>query len=155
MQINDITAYLYSNQAAALKKTATTGQAANANQVLDSETAESFASLLTKETNNYSQMNSLAAVLNKSVLGSVASNTGDLAALSEELLSTGSGREVVAQLAEGHLNAIAMSDGDEDDDESSSIMNALNETATADTDTLNQILDKLNELASNGASQKE
>lgn len=152
MQINDITSYLYSTQAANLQKTATTGQTANANQALDSETAESFASMLTNATNSYSQMNSLAAVLDKSVLGSVATTGTDLQALSEELLSTGSGREVIAQLAEGHLDAIAMSDGDEED-ESTSITNALQETTT-DTDTLNQILDKLNEIASNGASQK-
>ena len=150
MALDAISGYLYSQSLQNIKGTTT----AKTQETTGNTDSADFAKLLTKEISGYSEMQSMATVLDKSVLGSLSQNM-DISALSEDLLSTGSGRKVIAELAEGHLNSIVMSDGSDSDDTGiSNVMDTYTETVN-ETTSLEEILDKLSEIAANGGSNKE
>lgn len=149
MRIDDISTYLYTQQIGKMQETATKGT----EETKVNEDGKSFAELLKSTVSDYSEMKSMASVLDKSVLGNVFSEK-DLASLSEDLLGSSSGRKVISELAEGHLNAIVLTDNK---DEGTKIENSLDSysEAVSETDALAGILDKLNGIAANGASGKE
>lgn len=89
----------------------------------------------TEDSSKVTDFKKLASVLDGSVLGTMTANAtdSDLAALSEDLLGTGGGREVLAKLMEGHFNSIVMSDSNDDDNEKDVLDNAVdsyNETVS-------------------------
>lgn len=149
MRIDDISTYLYTQQIGKMQETATKGT----EETKVNEDGKSFAELLKSTVSDYSEMKSMASVLDKSVLGNVFSEK-DLASFSEDLLGSSSGRKVISELAEGHLNAIVLTDNK---DEGTKIENSLDSysEAVSETDALAGILDKLNGIAANGASGKE
>lgn len=102
--IDSISSYLYS------KAIDSKNTEQNISNTQKTEGRDDFASLLNKNLTDLSDMNDLKEVLDGSVLGSFNPSTKDLALLSEDLLNTGSGRKVISQLAEGHLNSIVMTD---------------------------------------------
>ena len=71
-----------------------------------------------KNAEKVADFRKLASTLDGSVLGTMTANAtdADIAALSDDLLGTGKGREVLAKLMEGHFNNIVMSDSDDDSD---------------------------------------
>lgn len=118
MQINDITSYLYSGEASKLLT-----KAVNSNDTLQSvgtgaPKASDFSVLLSDEIKNLTEFSELASVIDGSVLGNINDVTA-LKSLSEDLMSSGSGREVLAKLAEGHMNSIVLDDSDNNDDSES------------------------------------
>lgn len=140
--IDSISSYLYQ---AAIDSAATKTNSTKSTSDSTASTSD-FASTLTSEISSYTALNELADTLSGSVLSTVVNNTSDLASLSEDLLNTSSGRKVVEQLAEGHLNSIVLSDDDDDDDsETSTITNALDEysEAVSDTSDLESIVENL------------
>ncbi len=149
MQINDITSYLYTNEASGLlTKTisATDTSQKSGNNV--SKTSD-FSTLLSEEIKNLTEFNELASVIDGSVLGSI-SDVSALKSLSEDLMSTGSGREVLSKLAEGHLNSIVLDDSTDSDDSksfpttlTSSYTQAVTNTASMQS-TLESIMETLN-----------
>lgn len=108
---------------------------------------EDFSILLTKKLTDYSEMNDLSKVLSGSVLGSVSSSSKDLALLSEDLLNSGTGRKVVFQLAEGHLNSVAMNDNN-DNEETESVAASLDAYTESvnDTSSLEEIVNQMASL---------
>jgi len=81
----------------------------------------------TEEASKVTDFKKLASALDGSILGTMTANASDsdLAALSEDLLGTGGGREVLAKLMEGHFNSIVMSDSDDEDSENDVLDNAV------------------------------
>jgi len=147
MQINDITGYLYSGQTQALVEQLTSSAKTAVDSTSESASASSFSSLLTKELSELSEVSELqqlSSVLNGSVLGSIT-DADSLKALSDDLLGTGSGREIISKLAEGHLNSIVLSDNNNDDD-SNSITSSLTssyEQTVDDSSNLQSILEEM------------
>ncbi len=145
MKITGIDEYLYTSQLNTMRKTAI--DSGNV-KTTDSEAAANtdFASALSSEISKYTEMSTLASVLDKSVLNSVAGTKG-LMALSEELLQTGSGREVIANLAKGQLDAIVLTDNTSTDT-ASPIANILDsyDNAVQETTKLEDLVAKLDNL---------
>ena len=69
------------------------------------------------ESKKVAEFKELADILDGSILGTMTKNAtdSDLQKLSEDLLGTGGGREVLSKLMEGHFNSIVLSDSDEED----------------------------------------
>ena len=123
--MNDITSYLYTQKLgnAILNPAGSVSAAAKTGGNV-AENAE-FAKLLSENITKLTQMSELSDALDKTVLGNYDATA--LSALSEELLNTSSGREVIAKLSEGQLNAIVLTDDDdEDDNDDSGISNTIN-----------------------------
>lgn len=83
-----------------------------------SDAYKSSAAEDSKNAEKVADFRKLASTLDGSVLGTMTANAtdADIAALSDDLLGTGKGREVLAKLMEGHFNNIVMSDSDDDSD---------------------------------------
>ena len=86
-----------------------------------SKLSDAYKSSATEDSKNAEKVadfRKLASTLDGSVLGTMTANAtdADIAALSDDLLGTGKGREVLAKLMEGHFNNIVMSDSDDDSD---------------------------------------
>lgn len=86
-----------------------------------SKLSDAYKSSATEDSKNaemVADFRKLASTLDGSVLGTMTANAtdADIAALSDDLLGTGKGREVLAKLMEGHFNNIVMSDSDDDSD---------------------------------------
>ena len=153
MNIDDITSYLYTNQISSLLSTAATGDASETAKTGSTE----FSDMLDTELSNLStlsEFSQLAEAMSGSVLGSIT-DTDSLQALSDDLMSTGSGREVLTKLAEGHLNSIVLTEDDDDDDESTTITNTLSsyEEAVSDTSTLTDLITEAMETLNTATEQ--
>lgn len=83
-----------------------------------SDAYKSSAAEDSKNAEKVADFRKLASTLDGSVLGTMTANAtdADIAVLSDDLLGTGKGREVLAKLMEGHFNNIVMSDSDDDSD---------------------------------------
>lgn len=86
-----------------------------------SKLSDAYKSSATEDSKNAEKVadfRKLASTLDGSMLGTMTANAtdADIAALSDDLLGTGKGREVLAKLMEGHFNNIVMSDSDDDSD---------------------------------------
>lgn len=145
MKVNELAANMYLENIEKLKQTAVENKSSSVS--IDKETTESFSEMFKKEISNYTEMNELKNVLGGSVLGSLSGGM-DISALSEDLLNTQGGREVISKLAEGHLNSIVLTDNSLDDNESSGIVNMMDEynEALGNTESLESILDKFSTI---------
>lgn len=95
-----------------------------------SKLSEAYKSSATEDSKNAEKVadfRKLASTLDGSVLGTMTANAtdADIAALSDDLLGTGKGREVLAKLMEGHFNNIVMSDSDDDDSDKDILDNTV------------------------------
>ena len=121
MQIDDITNYLYSNmqtsEVSKLLNKATESLSledaktvsANFSEMLKSEIlkSESTKDATDSDISSMLDLANLSKTMSGSVLGTVT-DPETLMTLSKDLLSSSSGREIVAKLAEGHLNSIVL-----------------------------------------------
>lgn len=116
--IDSISSYLYAQAIDSTKSSqqVTTGKT--------DASSEGFAKTLTEAISSYSAMSELSETLSGSVLGTIAESTTDLAALSKDLLSTGSGRKVIQELSQGHLDSIVLS-GNKDESEAVNLNSTL------------------------------
>lgn len=156
MDISSISGYLY-NIALNSDSNVSTTQSTSTSEGI-SETTD-FASALDEEVSKITEFKELANALDGSVLESMTANASDsdLATLSDDLLGTGGGREVLAKLMDGHFKSIAMTDSDDDSDSdnSDSISDSLTDTyseTVSDTETL---LNNLQTIASNMSTDAE
>ncbi len=90
----------------------------------------------------------LAGALDHSVLKSMVEGASDkdLALMSEEMLGTSKGREVLSKLMEGHFNSMVLSGTDDDDDDSSSFSQE-SDTFTDAVNKTQELIDKLGTMA--------
>lgn len=154
MRVDDISAYLRANGVDT--RFPSVNKLTSANKVTDEElksmSSSEFATMLTKEINAYSEMNSLSGVLNKSVLSSFTDSM-DLSQLSEDLLGTKGGREVITKLCEGQLNSIIFTDNSNNEDNNSmlSSVGSLDsyQSAVKDTSTLTDLIERYVNVVSN------
>lgn len=145
MKIDELTQNLYNTSVNNLKTTAISN-AAKAVTTGETANVSDFKDLLSKELSSLSdasklsQFSELANALDKSVLGNLASYT-DLTSLSEDLLGTSGGREVLSKLCEGQLNSIVLTD--KSDNDSTGITNNLNSYTNSikETQTLKDAID--------------
>ena len=131
MNITELQNYIYSSagnsissMSSGAKATAVVGSTANS--IEPAQNATAFSAALSeevgklndnvKQVDKAAEFRKLATALDGSVLGTMTSNATDkdLAALSDDLLGSKGGREVLSKLMEGHFNSIAMSDSDDD-----------------------------------------
>lgn len=149
MDISSISSYLYN---IALNSDNNVTQTQNTASAESTEGTSEFASALNEEVSKITEFKELAEALDGSVLESMTANASDsdLATLSEDLLGTGGGREVLAKLMEGHFDSIAMSDSDSDDsDDSDSISDSLTDTYSSTVSDTETLLNNLETIASN------
>ncbi len=118
MKIDDITSYLYSSKTSDVIKQATEALSATDEtkdlgvsfaEMLKAEVLKDSSSSSESDLSSMMELANLSKVMSGSVLGSIT-DPETLKTLSADLLSSGSGREIVAKLAEGHLNSIVMTD---------------------------------------------
>ena len=118
MKIDDITSYLYSSKTSDVIKQATEALSTTDEtkdlgvsfaEMLKAEVLKDSSSSSESDLSSMMELANLSKVMSGSVLGSITDPEA-LKTLSADLLSSGSGREIVAKLAEGHLNSIVMTD---------------------------------------------
>ena len=97
-------------------------------EVSGEDNASDFASILNTEMSNLdtnAQMAELVSVLDKSVLGSM--DETNLAALSQDLLGTSGGRNVLASLVEGQFTGMIFDSGNASDEDENSVINTMSQ----------------------------
>lgn len=97
-------------------------------EVSGEDNASDFASILNTEMSNLdtnAQMAELVSVLDKSVLGSM--DETNLAALSQDLLGTSGGRNVLASLVEGQFTGMIFDSGNTSDEDENSVKNTMSQ----------------------------
>lgn len=127
----------------ALEKSGNTGFSASLGEEISKLTADGLSK---EETAKVTEFRELAGALDHSVLGNMVEGATDkeLAALSEDLLGSGKGREVLSKLMEGHFENIVLSDYEDDD------KNSFSESSDTFSDTVTRtqdIIDKLEAAA--------
>lgn len=157
MNVSDLQSMIYSAAGTAATSTGNVSGANSSNATVKTEGTEqsvnAFSAALSEEVDKIydaykdgtltktddaakaAEFKELVEALDGSVLGSMTANASeaDLITLSNDLLGTGGGRDVLAKLMEGHFNSIVMSDSDDDDNENDIFDNAVdsyNETVS-------------------------
>lgn len=143
------------------KEVSTSGQNVNAfSEALSEEVGKLTESYKEKaageveDNKKVADFKKLAAALDGSVLDTVIKNASDsdLQALSNDLLGSSGGREVLSKLMEGHFNSIAMSDSDDDDEK-----DVLNDTVDSYNQTVSEtqaLLDSLEKVSAGMQTEK-
>ncbi|MBQ8138433.1 MAG: hypothetical protein IJ195_03145 [Lachnospiraceae bacterium] len=95
----------------ALKKAGASGFSSSLN--------EEVSKLTDEERTRAIEFRELAGALDHSVLGNMVEGATDkdLALMSEEMLGSSKGREVLSKLMEGHFNSMVLGNNDKDEDE--------------------------------------
>lgn len=95
----------------ALNKAGVNGFSASLNEEVSKLTDEERAKAI--------EFRELAGALDHSVLGNMVEGASDkdLALMSEEMLGSSKGREVLSKLMEGHFNSMVLGNTDKDDDD--------------------------------------
>ncbi len=125
-----------------LEKSGNSGFSASLGEEISKLTA---GDLTDAEAKRVSEFRELAGALDRSVLGNMVDGATDkeLAALSEDLLGSGKGREVFSRLMEGHFENIVLSDKDDEKDSFDKASDTFSDTVTKTQD----IIDKLEAAA--------
>lgn len=151
MNVNDINAYLYNSALSVQSSSNASAISSKESKETTTEAIASFSKSLDEEVSKISQITELASVLDNTVLGNIVKNSSeaDLQTLSEDLLGSSGGREVLARLMDGQFNSIVLTDSEDSDDNAlDGAMDTFSETV-ADTQTL---LDNLENVMAHMAS---
>ena len=159
MNVNEI-AYMY-NSALTNGGVSQTGSVSlekslqAAKETLEKSGVEGFSSSLNEEISKLNddervkaaEFRELAGALDHSVLGNMVEGATDkdLALMSEEMLGTSKGREVLSKLMEGHFNSIVLS-GKEDNEDTNSFARE-SDTFTDAVNKTQDIIDRLGNMA--------
>ena len=159
MNVNEI-AYMY-NSALTNVRVSQTGSVSlekslqAAKETLEKSGVEGFSSSLNEEISKLNddervkaaEFRELAGALDHSVLSNMVEGATDkdLALMSEEMLGTSKGREVLSKLMEGHFNSIVLS-GKEDDEDADSFARE-SDTFTDAVNKTQDIIDRLGNIA--------
>jgi len=156
----DLTSYILNSGLNVNELTKLVTEAVSSN--LDTETTEEFQKVLDDATSKITEVNAensriteteeLIAALDKSILGSVASNI-DMSELSEDLLRSSGKENVVEELVQGHMQAIVTTKQDDDEDgfdiaETATGSMTLNNESEEDTHSVEESLEEIVERLS-------